>query len=63
MKTEKPLAAQYVDGDARLPRGFTTGYSRDLAIARDMIRLRRAGNVANQAEESVNHAAFEREVA
>ena len=40
MTSKKTDAKRYVDGDAPLPATFTTGFKRDLEVAREMVKLR-----------------------
>ena len=41
MSKNKEEAREYVNGKAPLRCCFTTGYQRDLEVAREMVRLRR----------------------
>lgn len=39
----------YIRGDSKLPAAFTTGYQRDLEVARDIVRRRRGQHIETAA--------------
>jgi hypothetical protein len=63
MKTRRKKAEAYVNGDTPLPAGFTTGYQRDLEIAREMVKLRGDARAERRTGEGREDAADAREVA
>jgi len=63
MKTRNSKAEDYVRGDVPLPPEFTTGYKRDLEIAREMVRLRREKQAEEASAEPDDSATFVRDVA
>jgi len=48
MTSKKTDARKYVAGDAQLPATFTTGFRRDLEVAREMVKLRQQEAAAQE---------------
>jgi len=63
MKTRNSKAEDYVSGTAPLPPEFTTGYKRDLEIAREMVRLRRENQAPEESSDAGDSASLVRDVA
>jgi hypothetical protein len=63
MKNRKQTAEGFVNGSVSLPAGFTTGYARDLEVAREMIRLQRDGGEQALRDEADDSESLIRDVA